>query len=157
MIAPVVSNNVMRRTAQLYYGNTTQTIANDPGHWDDLVWIGFSSIQAIEVVSVDRVVSSLQRSRLWGCHATLPQRCVTSRKTTAKETRSLAIVCLVIINNSSQYSLYVYWLELFGLQHWCVVWERDLIIVGHSVSSHCGDNVMFGTWINKSSSTASSS
>ena len=34
-IAPVVSNNVQRRSGRLY-GSTTQTIANDPGHWDDL-------------------------------------------------------------------------------------------------------------------------
>ena len=34
-IAAVVSNNVQRRSGRLYE-NTTKTIANDPGDWDDL-------------------------------------------------------------------------------------------------------------------------
>ena len=35
LIAPVVSNIVKRRSGR-FYGNTTQTIADDPGDWDDL-------------------------------------------------------------------------------------------------------------------------
>ena len=88
-----------------WYCPLTLIIYNSRG---PLIW---PRLDRIQFYPSDR--GRLSRSRLWGCHATLPQRCATSLKTTAKETRSLAIVCVVIINNSSQYTLYVYWLEVF--------------------------------------------